>query len=158
MELNDWILALHLLSAFALIAAEVIFGAMIVTLWREASTLRVDSFYRVSQIATWLVQAGSAGTLIFGLWLSISEDPYEPWNGWIIAAFVLWAITVGTGAVAGKQYGAAAMEAKRLLGEGTSTSSAVAETFGPSKAFKLHLVSNAAIVLLLLDMIWKPGA
>ena len=158
MELNDWILALHLLSAFALVAAEVIFGAMVVTLWREASTLRVDSFYRVSQIATWLVQAGSAGTLIFGLWLSISKDPYEPWNGWIIAAFVLWAITVGTGAVAGKQYGAAAMEAKRLLGEGTSTSSAVAETFGPSKAFKLHLVSNAAIVLLLLDMIWKPGA
>jgi hypothetical protein len=104
------------------------------------------------------VQAGSAGTLIFGLWLSISKDPYEPWNGWIIAAFVLWAITGGTGAMAGKQYGDAAMEAKRLLGEGTATSSAVAETFGPSKAFKLHLVSNAAIVLLLLDMIWKPGA
>ena len=158
MELNDWILALHLLSAFALIAAEVIFGAMIVTLWREASTLRVDSFYRVSQIATRLVLAGSAGTLIFGLWLSISKDPYEPWNGWIIAAFVLWAISGGTGAAAGKDYGAAAMEAKRLLREGTATSSAVAETFGPSKAFKLHLVSNAAIVLLLLDMIWKPGA
>jgi heme A synthase len=157
-ELNDWILSLHLLSAFALIAAEVIFGAMIVTLWRESSTLRVDSFYRVSQIATYLVQAGSAGTVIFGLWLSISKDPYEPWNGWIIAAFVLWAIAGFTGAAAGKEYGAAAMEGKRLLGEGTPTSSALAETFGPSKAFKLHIVSNVAIVLLVLDMIWKPGA
>lgn len=158
MDLNDWILALHLLAAFALVGAEVIFGAMIVTLWKEASTVRVDSFYRVSQIATWMVQAGSVGTLVFGLWLSISKDPYDPWDGWIIAAFVLWAIASGVGARAGIAYAAAGMEARRLAAEGTLTSPAVAETFGPSKAFQLHLVSNAAIVLLVLDMIWKPGA
>lgn len=158
MDLNDWILALHLLAAFALVGAEVIFGAMIVTLWKEASTVRVDSFYRVSQIATWMVQAGSVGTLVFGLWLSISKDPYDPWDGWIIAAFVLWAIASGVGARAGIAYAAAGMEARRLAAEGTLTSPGVAETFGPSKAFQLHLVSNAAIVLLVLDMIWKPGA
>ena len=158
MELNDWILALHLLAAFALVGAEVIFGAMIVTLWKEASTVRINSFYRVSQIATWMVQAGSVGTLIFGIWLSISKDPYDPWDGWIIAAFVLWAISGGLGARSGMAYGAAGMEARRLAAEGTQTSPALAETFGPSKAFQLHLVSNVAIVLLLLDMIWKPGA
>ena len=158
MELNDWILALHLLAAFALVGAEVIFGAMVVALWNEDRTVRVDSFYRVSQIATWMVQAGSVGTLIFGLWLSISKEPYDPWDGWIIAAFVLWAISAGLGAQAGKAYGAAAMEAKRLVGEGTQTSPLVAETFGPSRAFTLHVISNVAILLLLIDMIWKPGA
>jgi hypothetical protein len=157
-ELNDWILALHLLFAFAVVGAEVIFGAMIVTLWKEASTVRVDSFYRVSQIATWMVQAGAAGTLIFGLWLSISKDPYDPWDGWIIIAFVLWAIASGLGAQAGKGYGEAGMEAKRLAAEGTQTSPAVADTFGPSRAFRIHVVSNVAILLLLIDMIWKPGA
>ena len=34
----------------------------------------------------------------------------------------------------------------------------IGDTFGPSRAFKLHLVSNVAIVLLAIDMIWKPGA
>lgn len=158
MELNDWILSLHLLAAALLVGAEVVFGAMIVTLWRENSSVRVNSFFRVSQIATWMVQAGSAGTLVFGVWLSISKDPYEPWNGWIIAALVLWAIAGGLGARAGQAYGAAGMEARRLAGNGDVSSHLVGETFGPSTAFKLHVVSNVAIVLLLIDMIWKPGA
>ena len=59
MDLNDWILALHLLAAFALVGAEVIFGAMIVTLWRENSTVRVNSFFGVSRIATVMVLAGA---------------------------------------------------------------------------------------------------
>jgi heme A synthase len=157
-ELNDWILALHLLSAALLVGAEVIFGAMIATLWRENSTVRVDSFFRVSQIGTVMVSAGSIGTLVFGLWLSISKDPYDPWDGWIVAALILWAITGGVGTRAGKAYGAAGAEAHRLAAEGTPTSREVGETFGPSQAFKLHVVSNVAILLLLIDMIWKPGA
>ena len=158
MELNDWILSLHLLSAALLVGAEVIFGAMIATLWRESSTVRVNSFFRVSQIATVMVGAGSIGTLVFGLWLSLSKDPYDPWDGWIIAALILWAITGGVGAKAGKAYGDAAGEARKLAADGTPTSLEVGETFGPSQAFKLHLVSNVALVLLVVDMIWKPGA
>jgi uncharacterized membrane protein len=157
-ELNDWILALHLLSAALLVGAEVVFGAMIVTLWRENSTIRVNSFFRVARIATVMVLAGSAGTLIFGIWLAISKEPYDVWDGWIIAAIVLWAITGWTGQEAGKGYGNAGMEARRLAEAGTPTSQMVGETFGPSRAFKMHVVSNVALVLLLLDMIWKPGA
>jgi hypothetical protein len=131
-ELNDWILALHLLAAFAVVGSEVIFGAMIATLWRENSTIRV--------------------------WLAISKDPYELWDAWIIIALVLWAIAGGTGTRAGIAYGTAGMEARKLAEEGTNTSREVAETFGPSQAFKLHIVSNVAIVLLVIDMIWKPWA
>ena len=158
MELNDWILALHLLAAVLLVGAEVIFNAMILTLWRENSTVRVNSFFSLSRIATIMVLVGTAGTLIFGIWLSISKDPYDPWDGWIIAALVLWAIAGWTGAEAGKGYGNAGMEARRLTAEGTVTSASVGETFGPSRAFKMHLVSNVAILLLIIDMIWKPGA
>jgi uncharacterized membrane protein len=157
-ELNDWILALHLLSAALLVGAEVIFGAMIVTLWRESGTTRVNSFFGVSRIATLMVLVGSAGTLIFGVWLAISKDPYDLWDGWIIAALLLWAIAGWSGQEAGKGYGSAGMEARRLAEAGTPTSQTVAETFGPSRAFKLHLVSNVAIALLVIDMVWKPGA
>ena len=40
-SLNDWILALHLLAAFALVAAEVLFTILIVALWRSDSPSRI---------------------------------------------------------------------------------------------------------------------
>jgi hypothetical protein len=50
------------------------------------------------------------------------------------------------------------MEAQRLASAGTETSPKVAETFGASRAFQLHTVSSLLILLILIDMIWKPGA
>jgi hypothetical protein len=50
------------------------------------------------------------------------------------------------------------MEAERLTAAGTETSPVVAETFGASRALQFHAASTVLIVLLLVDMIWKPGA
>ena len=158
MDLNDWILALHLLSAASLVAAEVAFGVMIAVLWRTDSTSKVAAFIPLSRVATALVIAGTAGTIIFGVWLSFSTDPYDIWDGWIIAALILWAIASYTGQQAGQAYGGTAMEAEKQAAAGTPTSAAVAEVYGPGRAFRMHVVSNVAILLIILDMIWKPGA
>ncbi|HXQ86609.1 MAG TPA: hypothetical protein VN746_08035 [Gaiella sp.] len=158
MELNDWILSLHVLSAFALVGAMVIFWIMIVALWGTDSTSRVASLMRVSQIGTVLVSVGSLGTIIFGVWLAISLDAYQVWDGWVIAAIVLWAVAVELGRRAGKLYGGAGMEAERLSAAGTETSPVVAETFGASRAVQFHAASSLLVLLILIDMIWKPGA
>jgi hypothetical protein len=50
------------------------------------------------------------------------------------------------------------MEAGRLAAAGTETSPVVAETFGASRALQLHAASSAMVLLVLIDMIWKPGA
>ena len=92
MSLNDWILALHLLSAFALIGALVIFWTMIVALWNTDSTTRVASLMTVSRVGTVMIAAGSIGTIVFGIWLAISLDAFQVWDGWVIAAIVLWAM------------------------------------------------------------------
>ena len=158
MELNDWILALHLLSAASLVAAEVAFGVMLAVLWRTDSTSKVAAFVPLSRIATALVIAGTAGTIIFGVWLAFSKDPYDIWDGWIIAALILWAIASYTGQQAGQAYGSNAMDAEKQAAAGTQSSAAIAELYGPSRAFQMHVVSNVAILLLILDMIFKPGA
>jgi hypothetical protein len=158
MSFDDWILALHLLSAFALVGAEVIFWIMIVSLWGTDSTGRVASLIRVSQVATAMIAVGSLGTIVFGIWLAISLDVYQVWDGWVLAAIVLWAIAVELGRRGGTAYGTAGMEAGRLAAAGTETSPMVAETFGASRAFQLHTVSSALVLLVLIDMIWKPGA
>jgi hypothetical protein len=134
-SLDDWILALHLLSAFALV------GAMVV-LWFGYLVLRADGaapagLGRLFTVGSIAVGIGLAGTLVFGVWLSISLDGYEPWDGWVLAALALWAIAGGTGDRAG-----------RLS----------REPGGVQRALVLHTVSSLAIVLILIDMIWKPGA
>ncbi len=158
MNLNDWILSLHLLSAFALVAAMVIFWIMIVALWGTDSTSRVASLMRVSQVGIVLVAVGSLGTIIFGVWLAISVDAFDLWDGWVIAAIVLWALAVELGRRAGNGYGAAGTEAQKLAQAGTETSPLVAETFGASRALQFHAASSVLVLLILIDMIWKPGA
>lgn len=158
MDLNDWILALHLLAAFALVGAEVIFAAVIVSLWGTDSTVRVATLRPVTRAASGMVIAGAVGTIVFGVWLALSVDAYALWDGWVIAAIVLWAIAVETGRRAGASYGAASIEAGRLVAAGSETSPQVAATFGASPAFWVHVANNVVIVGILVVMIWKPGA
>jgi uncharacterized membrane protein len=134
-SLDDWIKALHLLSALALV------GAMVV-LWFGYLALRADTdasgaLARFFVVGTVAIQIGIAGTLVFGIWLSISLDGYEPWDGWVIAAIVLWLIAAGTGGRAG---------------------TVSRERGGVQQALVLHAVSSLAVLLILIDMIWKPGA
>jgi cytochrome bd-type quinol oxidase subunit 2 len=134
-SLDDWIKVLHLLSAFALV------GAMAV-LWFAYLVVRADgaasaAVGRLFKIGTVVVGIGISGTLVFGVWLSISLDGYEPWDGWVIAALVLWAIAGGAGDRAGR---------------------VSREPGGLQQALVLHAVSSLAIILILVDMIWKPGA
>lgn len=158
MSLNDWILALHLLAAFAMVGAQVVFNAMIVTLWRTDSTRKVASFVPVSRLATVLVLAGTAGTVVSGVWLSITREPYDPWDAWIVASLVLWAVAGGLGARVGKGYGGPSLEAVEQAEAGTERDPRLAETFGASQTFWLHVASNVVIVVILVLMIWKPGA
>src|SRR6476646_6935019 len=102
-----------------MVGAMVIFWIMIVALWGTDSTSRVASLMRVSQVGTVLVAVGSLGTIVFGVWLAISVDAVQLWDGWVIAAIVLWAIGVELGRRAGQGYGTAGMEAGRLAAAGT---------------------------------------
>ena len=55
MELNDWIIALHLLAAIALIGAEVVFSVMIAALWRSDSPSRVASTMYLARAGAGLI-------------------------------------------------------------------------------------------------------
>ena len=158
MSLDDWILALHLISAFALVGALTIFSVMIAALWRTDDPAAVTSFMRPSITGNVLVAIGMAGTIVFGVWLAISLDAYQLWDGWVIAALVLWAIGGYLGSEAGKGYQAGGELAEKLSGEGATSSPELAEMFGASRAFWLHVATVAVVVLIVIDMIWKPGA
>jgi uncharacterized membrane protein len=157
-ELNDWILALHLLAAFCLIGALVIFSVMIVALWRCDSPSRVASTMSLARLGAVTTAVGSLGTVIFGVWLAISLDRYEIWDGWVIAALILWAIASSLGQKSGVGYTEGGELAQKLASEGATSSPELAERFGATRAFWLHVAATALFLLILVDMIWKPGA
>jgi uncharacterized membrane protein len=159
-SLYDWLLFLHVAAAFALVAALVVFWIVAVTarnVDRPNDSLRN---FRLAKPANVLVIAGTVGTLIFGVWLSIEVDGYELWDGWILAAFVLWALSAVTGQQGGKTYANAAKLAERLAaeGRGEEPNAELRALLQDRRAMWLSIVSSLAVLVLLVDMIYKPGA
>jgi uncharacterized membrane protein len=157
-SLDDWILALHLISAFALVGALTIFSAMIAALWRTDDPAAVTSFMRLSIPGNALVGIGMGGTIVFGVWLAISLDAYHVWDGWVIAALVLWLLGGFFGSRTGDGYKQTADMAAQLSSSGAARSPELSAAMGASRAFWFHVATIVVVVLILVDMIWKPGA
>jgi hypothetical protein len=156
---SDWLLALHVLAAFVLVAAYVLFWVLIVWSWNRDTP---GAMVRVTGISRWgnvLVGIGSIGTLVLGIWLAIDYDAYQVWDGWIIAALVLWAIGMETGRRSGQHYAQAGTRAAQLAGEGADVRNAeLGAILRDRTALYWQIASSVAVLLLLIDMIYKPGA
>ena len=159
MALYDWLLFLHVLAAFALVGAEVLFTFLIAALWRTDLPSDIARVSGISRLGTALVGAGSVGTLVFGVILAFEADSYAIWDGWIIAALVLWAAFNEIGRRTGKAYDAVGKRAVALVNEGRDAPNPeLGAAFRAPTALWLHLASLAAVALFLLDMTFKPGA
>ena len=101
MSFSDWLLALHLPSAFALVAALVLYTAVMVANWGADRPQRASAYFRLAAIGGPLVGAGAGLALLFGIALAIDLDAYQPWDGWILLSIVLWAIGAATGSRVG---------------------------------------------------------
>jgi hypothetical protein len=132
----DALLFLHVLMAFAVVATVVIFSAFALGLAADSRVLTVGN-------ALWAV--GGLGSLVFGVWLALYVENYEIWDGWIIGAIVLWAIATELGRRAQEGYVAAI----------ASGPEAVADA---SRAALMHWLRSAAVLALLVVMIYKPGS
>jgi len=159
MSLDDWVLALHVLSAFAMAGSIVLFWIVIVAM-RSVDTVRDTLAYApLASLGSTVIGIGVLGTLVFGVWLAISRDEYQLWDGWIIAALVLWAIGTSLGARGGKEFTKALTRARELDETGSAGAPGELRALNRSPAgLLLHTVSSLATVAILVLMIWKPGA
>jgi uncharacterized membrane protein len=156
---DDWMLALHVLSAFALVAGIICFWVLIVAVRRTDTpegTLRMGPMSRVANAA---IGIGMGGTIVLGVWLAFSVGGYDIWDGWIIAAIVLWVIATALGQRAGVAYVAGVKKAQELQAAGqTGPSAELLALNRTSKGLALQVVVSVAVLLIIIDMIWKPGA
>jgi uncharacterized membrane protein len=158
-SLDQWILALHVLSAFAFVAALVLFWVLIIAVRRTDEPGVTSQITPTAKLGNIAVTVGSLGVLIFGIWLAFSIGNYDLWDGWILAAIVLWFIAAGTGQRSGKEYTRGMEKAEELLAAGESGPSAELGALNRTQhGLLMHTIASVAALLLLIDMIWKPGA
>ncbi|HJR95845.1 MAG TPA: DUF2269 family protein [Gaiellaceae bacterium] len=159
MSFDDWLLALHVLSAFAFVAGLILFWVLIVAVRKTDTpdgTIRMERIVKVGNAATGI---GAGGTLIFGIWLAFSVGGYDIWDPWIIIALVLWAVAGALGQRTGVEYTAGMTKAKELAAAGQTGSSAeLLAVNRTQRGLWLHTAVSVVLLLILVDMIWKPGA
>ena len=159
MSFDQWLLALHVISAFSLVAGMILFWVLIVAVRRvdtPAETLRLGPIARVGNAT---VGIGLGGTIVLGVWLAFSFGGYDIWDGWIIAAILLWVVGAALGRRTGAAYVEGATKAQELEGAGQSGPSAeLLAVNRTSRGVLLHFLTSLVILLILIDMIWKPGA
>lgn len=159
MTLDDWLIALHLLSAFAFMGALTIFSIGMVALRSVETPARALAFAPAMKVAKIAVGVGIVGTLVSGIWLALSLDAYQVWDLWVILAIVGWAISTELGRRVGLVMDPAFARAATLVAEGKDSPDAeLVAVLRDAGVRRLHWLSTAAGVLVLLDMIWKPGA
>lgn len=155
----DWLLALHVVSAFLMTSALVLFTVLIVVIRRVDTPSRTIGLARASAVGNAAVIVGATGALVFGIWLALDKPAYSIWDGWVLGAIVIWVVAMGTGVMGGKEYERAFARARELDNAGENgPSTELAALNRTQRGALLHAASTVFTLLLLLDMFFKPGA
>ena len=159
MSFDDWMLALHVLSAFALVAGIIFFWVLIVAVRGSDTPEATLSLGPLTRVAGAAIGIGMGGTIILGIWLAFSVGGYDIWDWWIIAALVLWAVAGGLGQRADKSYVESVKKAQELQASGQTGPNAELVALNRSAGgVVLQALISIVVLLIILDMIWKPGA
>jgi hypothetical protein len=153
----DWILSLHLLAAFAVAAALVLYSVLVFSGRRMTTLEQTRALFRVAPIGTVLIIAGSLAVIVFGVILALDSGyrDFHIWDPWIIAGIVLWALMTGIGQRSGAYYSGVEELSKS---SDAGTEAAVLGRLKASTGSNLHLATVALFLLIVLDMLFKPGA
>jgi len=158
-SLDDWLLALHVLSAFAVVAGLIVFWVLIVAVRKTDTPEGAIRLGPLTRVGNAVIGVGMGGTIVLGIWLAFSVGGYDIWDGWIIAALVLWVIAAALGQRVEAAYEPGVKKAQELRAAGQTGPSAELMVLNrTSKGLLLQALVSVVVLLILIDMIWKPGA
>jgi uncharacterized membrane protein len=158
-SLYQWLLFLHVAGAFLLVGGTVAAATLTIASRRRERPSEVALLLRLVSSAVFVIGAGVAATLIFGLWL-VHESPYGYSYGqtWVIAAVVLWVVSNALGGVGGNREKKIRQLAERLVAAGDAPSPELTARLRDPVSLVLNFGSGAVVFVILALMIWKPGA
>jgi len=155
---EDWIFGLHVTMAALLVGSLVMSWIVVVSLFRTDTPGMTLSLHRVKLVATGATVIGLLGTISLGIWTAILRINIHPWDGWVIAAYILWAIATILLVRSCTEFGKSAEYARTLIASTETGPSAELVALNRTRTgLLLRSVASLAIVLIVIDMIWKPG-
>jgi uncharacterized membrane protein len=105
------------------------------------------------------ISVGTALLFVFGIWLvSASPNGYGYGQAWVIAAFILFVVVNALGGMTGKRERATRELAEQLAGSGDAPSAELQARLRDPLVRSLSLLSFLLTLVILVLMIWKPGA
>jgi len=142
-----------------MVAAIVVFWVIILVARGSDLPGRTADAARLLPIGSIFIAVGSIGTIVLGVWLAIALDDVKVWDGWVIAAIVLWVVASETGRRGGNEYNLVVARANELLAaRQTDPDPRLQELARSRRGLTLQIVATTATLLILVDMVWKPGA
>jgi len=159
MSFEDWIFALHLLMAATLVGSLVMSWIVVVASLSAHTPAETLSLHRVGMVGTAATAVGLVGVIGFGIWLAILRDDFQLWDGWVMTAILLWLAATIALLRSFVEYGKPVAKARALAASGqTGPDSELTALNRTRTGLALRALASAAIVLIVIDMIYKPGA
>jgi uncharacterized membrane protein len=159
MSKYQWLLFLHVTGAFFLAGGVIVAIALSVAARRRERPSEIALLLGLVRIVIPVIGIGAAFTLVFGLWLvHAAQRGYGYGQTWVILAVVFWVIGNALGGAGGKHEKAAGTRARELADAGDAPSSELRELLNSPRSLFLNYGGAAAIVIVLVLMVWKPGA
>lgn len=159
MSFEDWIFAFHLLMAATLVGSLVMTWIVVVASLSARTPGATLGLHRVGAVGTVTTMLGLVGVIAFGIWTTILRDDFALWDGWVLAAIALWLVATIALVRSFAEYAKPVERAKALAAAGQDEENAeLAALNRTTTGLLLRALASAAIVLIVIDMIWKPGA
>lgn len=153
----QWLLALHVLAAFLMLAGGVAAGALHVAALRRELPSEIASLLGLIRGGVVLAGIGSIGTIVFGL-LLVHNLHLSLGAGWLSGALALWILSLVLGGAGGRPLRHVRYLAEQLARDGDQPSAELRAKVGAPLHLVLNWGSGAATVAVLVLMVWKPGA
>lgn len=153
----DWLLLIHLLGAFCFLSGSVVAGILHGAAMRRDKPSEVALLLGLVRPMVVVIAVGSIVVLVFGIWLA-HDAGYGVSEGWVVAAIALWAVSGALAGPAGKSLRHARELAERLAADGNQPNEELNRAVSDRRALIFNYVSFALLIVILVLMVFKPGA
>jgi uncharacterized membrane protein len=148
---------LHVTAAFFLFGGSAAAGILNTLAIRAERPSETAYLLRLVRVTLPLIGIGAAGTLVFGIWLW-HELGFSIGAAWIWISLALWVAASALGGIGGRHQEKTRELAERLAAAGDASTAELKALLRDRKGNALSWLAGAAILAILVLMIWKPGS
>jgi uncharacterized membrane protein len=147
----------HLLGAFLFVSGTVVAGVAFEAGRRRDDPAEIALLLGLARFGAALVGVGMLAVVAFGLWLvHLGGWGYDA--GWVDAALILFVLAAVLGGFGGQTPKRARQLATRLAGESRPVTDELRGLLSDRRALLMNYGSALLVLVVLVLMVWKPGA